>query len=51
VTIGWTRDGHNEGAVFEVGKDSIRQTLTVLEARTGNKVEYESEDARKSIAK
>ena len=51
MTIGWTRDGHNEGAVFEVGKDSIRQTLTVLEARTGNKVEYESEDARKSIAK
>jgi hypothetical protein len=51
VTIGWTHDGHNEGVVFEVGKNSIRQTLTVLEARTAKKVEYESEDARKNIGK
>jgi hypothetical protein len=51
VTIGWTVDGHNEGAVFEVGKDVIRQTLVSLEARTGKKVEYESEDAKKNIGK
>jgi hypothetical protein len=51
VTVGWTVDGKNEGAVFEVGKDVIRQTLVSLEARTGKKVEYESEDAKKNIGK
>jgi hypothetical protein len=44
-------DGHNEAAVFEVGKDVIGQTPAALEARTGKKVEYESENARKNIGK
>jgi hypothetical protein len=51
VTIAWTVDGKNEAAVFEVGKGTIRPTLATLEARTGKKIEYESEDARKNIGK
>lgn len=37
-----------QAAVFEIGKDAIRTTLAALEARTGRKVEYEDEEARKS---
>jgi len=51
VTIGWTVNGNNEAAVFELGKDAIRPALATLEARTGKKVEYESEDARKNIGR
>jgi hypothetical protein len=51
VTIAWTVDGHNEAAAFEVGKTAIRPMLTILEARTGHKIEYESEDARKNIGR
>jgi hypothetical protein len=51
VTIGWTVDGKNEAAVFEFGKDTIRPALATLEARTGKKFEYESEDARKNIGR
>jgi len=43
--------GENEkqqAAVFEIGKDSIRTTLAALEARTGRKIEYQDEEARKS---
>jgi len=49
VTLAWTIDGHNEAAVFELGKSAIRPALTTLEARTGKKVEYESPDARKNL--
>lgn len=51
VTIGWTADGKNEAAVFELGKGAIRPALAALEARTGQKIEYESEDARKNIGR
>jgi hypothetical protein len=51
VTIGWTVDGKNDAAVFELGKTAIRPALATLEARTGHKIEYESEDARKNIGR
>lgn len=52
VTLAWTgADGQNEAAVFEFGKDIIRQTLTVLEARSGKQVEYESADAKANIGR
>jgi len=51
VTIGWTVDGKNEAAVFELGKTAIRPALATLEARSGKKIEYESEDARKNIGR
>lgn len=37
-----------QAAVFELGKDIIRTTLTTLEARSGKKIEYQDEEARKS---
>ena len=48
VTIGWTVDGKNEAAVFELGKSVIRPAMAALEGRTGKKIDYESEDAGRS---
>jgi hypothetical protein len=35
-------------AVLEIGKDIIRTTLAVVETRSGKKVTYQDEEARKS---
>ena len=49
VTIGYVDDaGHQQALVFEVGKHDIRPVLAGLEAKTGRKVEYQDEEARKS---
>ena len=40
--------GKEQAGVFELGKDIIRTTLTVLETRTGKKVEYQDDEARKA---
>lgn len=49
VTIGYKgEDGKEEVAVFELGKDIIRTSLPILEARSGKKVEYQDEAARKA---
>lgn len=40
--------GAGQAAVFEIGKDAIRTTLSSLEVRTGKKVQYEDEEARKA---
>jgi hypothetical protein len=45
VTIGWTVDGNNEAAVFELGKSVTRPAIAALEARAGKGIDYESEDA------
>jgi hypothetical protein len=34
--------------VFKVSKQDIRTVLVILEARTGRRVEFQDEDARKS---
>jgi hypothetical protein len=34
--------------VLGLGKSVVRTTLATLEARTGNKVEYQDDEARKS---
>jgi hypothetical protein len=34
--------------VLELGKDIVRVTLAALEARSGHKIEYQDEEARKS---
>lgn len=39
-----------QAAVLELGKGIIRNALTVLEAKSGKKVEYQDEEARKSAA-
>jgi hypothetical protein len=50
LTIGYQDgDGKKQGVVFELAKGTVRTTLTTLEARTGKKVEYESEEAKKNI--
>lgn len=52
LTIGCTDDsGRAQAAIFEVGKDAIKTSLTVLEIRTGKKVEYEDEEAKKAGTK
>jgi hypothetical protein len=49
VTIGYKDDqGKEQVAVFELGKDIVRTTLPVLEARSGKKIEYQDEEAKKS---
>lgn len=50
VTLGFTDpEGKQQGVVFELAKGQNRKVLTVLEARSGKPVEYESEDARKHV--
>ena len=49
LTISYTDPaGKEQAAVFELGKDVVRTTLTVLETRTGKKIEYQDEESRKS---
>jgi len=49
LTVEYTdAQGKAQAAVFELGKDAIRTTLTILEVRTGKSIEYEDDEARKS---
>jgi hypothetical protein len=49
LTIGWKDEQDKQhAAVFELGKSVIRTTLATLEARTGKKVDYQDDEARKS---
>lgn len=49
LTLGW-KDAQDKqhAAVFELGKSIVRTTLATLEARTGKKVDYQDDEARKS---
>jgi hypothetical protein len=47
LTLGFQDDdGHQQAMLFRVNKDDLRLTLVGLEARTGQKVEYQDEEAR-----
>lgn len=49
LTIGYLDDDKKQqAAVFELGKSVIRPTLRDLEAKTGKKVDFEDEEARKA---
>ena len=49
LTIGYEdAEGHQQAVILEVGKDGIRPLLVSLEARTGRRVEYQDEEARKA---
>jgi hypothetical protein len=49
LTVGYKDDNDKQqAAVFELGKNVVRVTLASLEARTGKKIEYEDDEARKS---
>jgi hypothetical protein len=49
LTVGW-KDGQDKqhAAVFELGKSIVRVTLATMEARTGRKIDYQDDEARKS---
>jgi hypothetical protein len=47
LTVGFENDnGHQEAMVFRVNKDDLRLTLVTLEARTGQEVKFQDEEAR-----
>lgn len=49
VTLGFEDADHKQQAlVFRIEKGDIRTVLTGLEARTGRRVEYQDDEARKS---
>jgi hypothetical protein len=49
LTVGWKDEQDKQhAAVFELGKGVVRTTIATLEARTGKKVEYQDDEARKS---
>ncbi len=49
LTVNYVDDSDKQQAgVFELGKDIVRTTLASLEARSGRKIEYQDEEARKS---
>ena len=49
LTVGYTDDeGKQQAMVFQVSSKQIRSVLVCLEARSGRKVEYQDDEARKS---
>lgn len=49
LTVGYLDENDKQqAAVFELGKAVVRVTLATLEARSGRKIEYQDEEARKS---
>ena len=49
LTVGYTDEaGKQQAMVFQVGKGEVRSVLVGLEARSGRKVEYQDEEARKA---
>lgn len=50
LTIGFTdKENKPQGVVLEIGKGRAKSIITIIEARSGKKVEYESEEAKKHI--
>ncbi|MGA3027641.1 MAG: hypothetical protein ABSF98_23015 [Bryobacteraceae bacterium] len=49
LTIGYMdENGRHQALIFRVNKDDIRGALVTLEARTGRRVEFQDEEARKA---
>ncbi len=52
LTVGFLDEaGKKQGAVFELAKGVVHETLSTLETKSGKKVEYESEEAKKHAEK
>lgn len=50
LTITYKDDaGKEQAAVFELGKDMVRTRLKVIETRSGKEIQYQDDEARKSI--
>jgi hypothetical protein len=49
LTVGFTaEDGQQHAMVFRVDKSKVRAVLASLEARTGLRIQYQDEEARKA---
>lgn len=49
LTVGYVdEDGRQQAMIFRVDKTDIRMILVALEARTGRKVEFQDDEARKA---
>jgi hypothetical protein len=49
LTVGYTEpDGKQQAMIFRVDKNDIRTILVSLEARTGRKVDFQDDEARKA---
>lgn len=49
LTVGYTDEqGREQALIFRVEKNAVRSMLVSLEARTGLKVQYQDEEARKA---
>ena len=49
LTVGYEDDdGKQQAMIFKVNKDDIRAMLASLEARTGRRVEFQDDEARKA---
>lgn len=49
LTIGYTdSDGHSQALIFRVEKGDVRSVLAGLEARTGRRVAFQDDEARKA---
>jgi len=49
LTIGFTdAEGKDQVAVIELGKDIVRTTLPIMETRSGRKITYQDDEAKKS---
>jgi hypothetical protein len=49
LTVGYSdEDDHQQAMIFKINKDDVRAMLVSLEARTGRRVEFQDDDARKS---
>ena len=49
LTVGYTDDqGRQQAMVFQVHKGEVRSVLVSLEAKTGRKVEFQDDEARKA---
>ena len=49
LTVGYTDEaGNRQAMVFQVHKGAVRAVLVSLEAKTGRKVEFQDEEARKA---
>jgi len=52
LTIGFKDEkGTDQVAVLELGKDIVRVTLPIVETRSGKKIEYQDDEARKSAGR
>ena len=52
LTVGYMDDNKKQqAAVLELGKGIIHQTISTFEAKSGKKVEYQDDEARKSAQK